>query len=43
MAHRRHAADGEAGLSAHEIGVGLADRLPDQRREAREIHALGAR
>ena len=27
-------------LLAHEVGVGLADRLADQRREPREIHAL---
>jgi hypothetical protein len=40
---RRHAADSEAGLLAHELGVGLADGLADPAGEALQVNPARAR
>ena len=42
MADRRHAADGETGRLAHEVGVRAGDRLADRRRDLRLIDAIDA-
>ena len=39
---RRHAADREARVLAHERGIGAADRLAEQRGELRLVDAIRA-
>jgi hypothetical protein len=43
MSNRRHAADGEAGSFADEIGVGVYDAFADLRRYLFLVGAIGAR
>ena len=42
MTKRRHAADDETGALAHKVGVGLADRLAEQRSQPGLIHPVQA-
>ena len=41
MTQRRHAADCKAGDPAHEIGIGPADSLTDERRDLFLIDTVG--
>src|SRR6185503_4297613 len=43
VSHGRDPADREAGVPAHEFGVGLGDRLAEDARQLGEIDAAGAR
>ena len=42
MPQGRHAADGESGMRAHEVGVRPSDRLADERADPPFVDAIGA-